>query len=115
MAEDLTALLLRDEEMEQRSGILLTSLLIAFEQDHMTVRGQLCASSGTLKANVALIVSAYDFDGRVVGTLTKLFDRNFFNEFEVFSMRIEVFTYPLSRVLIYPKLILPRPSYGRRR
>ena len=115
MAEDLTPLLLRDEELEQRSDTSFKGLFIAFQHGHIIVRGQLYANSGTLKEDIILAVSAYDLDGRVVGTSSELFKTDSFHQFVVFSIQMEVLSYPLSQVLIYPRLMPPRPKYGRRR
>jgi len=104
--KDISDRLERVPAFEERAGVRLEALFAEMEDEFLSVNGELHAREGNqLSANIELVVTAHDAQGRVLKMETASFDRESFFQFEPFSVALEGLPSPPARIRIYPKLL----------
>jgi len=91
---------------EERAGVRLEALFAEMQDEFISANGELHAREGNqLSANIELVVTAHDAQGRVLKMDTVPFDRESFFQFEPFSVVLDGLPSPPARIRIYPKLL----------
>lgn len=108
--KDITAIVQRLDAFEERVGVRIEALS-AFEVKEeysddadITVRGELHAVSGTnLENDLALQMSVYDSEGRVVQTSSDYIDSDSFFGFHTFEIRCYAAPGLAKKIRLVPK------------
>jgi hypothetical protein len=102
--KDISDRLERLPAFEERAGVHLEALFAEIENEFLSVNGELHPREGNqLSADIELVVTAHDAQGRVLKMETASFDRESFFQFEPFSVVLEGLPSPPARIRIYPK------------
>jgi len=104
--KDISDRLERVPAFEERARVRLEALFAEMEDEFLSVNGELHAREGDqLSANIELVVTAHDAQGRVLKMETASFNRESFFQFEPFSVVLDGLPSPPARIRIYPKLL----------
>lgn len=107
-AQDFTKLLERLEAFEERCGVTIEALFAQTNEimPWIEVKGEMRPRTGsTLERDLTLVIDVYDRNGRLIGqnSLSDDFRASNFFGFATFDTNVEVPTFEISRIRIYPK------------
>lgn len=108
---NLSSLLERLPELEQRAGITFEALNVRLRRfdrpslDDLEILGEVRPIDGSrIERDIELVASAYDAEGRVVAVETTIVSGSGFYALEVFRIGLGEFDTLPSRVLLFPKV-----------
>jgi hypothetical protein len=104
--QDLSSLVERKVEGEQRLGIRLEALYAYREREWIYVNGEVHAlRSGAIDKSVDLVINLYDEKSRLIGSMSAYVDRDEFTGFDSFSKleNLNNDASAVARILIFAK------------
>jgi hypothetical protein len=108
MREDLSRMIQRRQETEDRLGVRIEALYAYRDGTWIHVNGEIHAlGSGFIEKSLNIVINLYDAAGRLLGSMSEYVDNDDFDGFDSFSSlaNLDNDHEAVTRILVYAKSV----------